>query len=272
MHDNLKNMVMENDDRKTSTESTLHDNLKNMVMEDQEELPKEEIKLEVQEEVDLTEQPKESKIEEVVPPQYIKKTTLSKWIQEKINGFENINQVRANISGVDSEKTIILTSHDLLGTKDSDGNIKKKIHVFENADEQEVLDLDSTDMKIYNNGFKILYNFEGLVIKCYGIKSGLVVTFCHVINNQHLPYGMVKVNKNDDNLIVFKFDRNAMVKKLKENAQKEDLVLLYKQISKVITKMTTNQEIIDWLLERQNGIVDVNHHIQIDNLLITTLT
>jgi len=51
----------------------------------------------------------------------------------------------------------------------------------------------------------------------------------------------------------------------------EALQLLYKQSAKSVDEMTTNQSVVDWLLERQDDVTDINHHLQIDNVLIDIL-
>jgi hypothetical protein len=58
--------------------------------------------------------------------------------------------------------------------------------------------------------------------------------------------------------------------KLNEAANTEDLQLRYKQASKA-EDINTNMDAINWLISRQAEVTDINHHLQIDNVIIETL-
>ena len=46
----------------------------------------------------------------------------------------------------------------------------------------------------------------------------------------------------------------------------------YKQSAKAVKDLTTIQDVVNWLIERQASVTDINHHLQIDGVLINILT
>jgi hypothetical protein len=124
-------------------------------------------------------------------------------------------------------------------------------------------------MQIYNNGFRIVNDINGTIFaKCYGIRTGLIIVFCNVISDKLIPYEMVRIKKNEKDIAVPHVDITAVTAKLSEPCDKESLQLLYKQISKTVDQLTTKQSVIDWFVEKQNEVTDINHHLQIDQVII----
>jgi len=204
--------------------------------------------------------PDENPIVEIVP--------FSEWFERHNSRFENINQVKVAIRGVDSGNTIIITVPDSKNEKDDSGNFKRKVRIFEDADQIPIINLTPSSMDIYNNGFRIVYNFnEELAIKCYGVKTGLIVVLCNIINDQMIPYEIIKVKKKDKDLEIKTIDVNDVNQKLLQPADKENIQILYKQVTKFISGINTKQDAVSWLLTRQNEVMDVNHHLQIDEVI-----
>ena len=146
------------------------------------------------------------------------------------------------------------------------------LKVFDNADTQPVLDLKGIDMQIYNNGFRVICEYmDNIYIKCYGIRTGLIAVFCNNIDGVLVPYNVSKVKRTDDGVEVVRKNASEIGLKLLEVANVEDLQLRYKQSSKSIDDITTNKDAVAWLLSRQDEIYDINHHLQIDNVIIETL-
>jgi len=202
----------------------------------------------------------------------IKTVTLNKWFEENHGKFGNINHVKASIRGVDPSKTLIMSV--LVNPADPNPNEKaeRRVHVFENADETIVLRAPGLSMDVFNNGFKIIYNPTlSTFLKCYGVKTGLFVVFCNEINNQLIPYSIKKLKNTDEGVDLAIKDASEVTPKLGENADLEALGIMYKQISKHNEQLTTNQDVVDWFLKRQTEVTDVNHHLQIDNILINIL-
>lgn len=199
---------------------------------------------------------------------------LSDWFEQYGSIFEpDIKQLKTKIRGLDPRSDIIVVlpheSNEAMG----DGTLKKKVELFKKADEQKVIDLPAISMNVYNNGFRIIYQYsENVFLKAYGIKTGLIVAFCNKINDQLLPYDQTKLGKDDSALIIKFKDENEMIASLATELDKEALQLLYKQTTKVIDDFTSKQSVIDWLISRQESITDINHHLQIDNVITTILS
>lgn len=197
----------------------------------------------------------------------IKITTLSQWIDPQVEKFPNIKKPKVDIRGVDPTEQLILTIKD---KTEEDGSEKRKVVVFSNANEIPVLNMNAVDMQVYNNGFRIIYDLgAGIFVKSYGIKTGIISTFCHDINDQFIPYAIVKSKKSDKELEIPIADSKLAEENLKKRIDIEAFQLRYKQAAKIEFK--TNQEAISWLLERQGGVEDINHHLQIDTVIIDTL-
>jgi hypothetical protein len=159
------------------------------------------------------------------------------------------------------------------GEQDENGHDRRNLRVFENADTAPVLDLVPMAMNVYNNGFRIIYQYtENIFIKAYGIRTGLICALCIADGDGKLiPYEIVKVKKKDDEMIVPVDYPSVPPEKLSAAADLETLQLLYKQSTKIIGDLSDNQSVINWITERQEGITDINHHLQIDNVLINLL-
>lgn len=198
---------------------------------------------------------------------------LSIWFEREAEKFDNISQVKVAIRGVDGEKTLIMA---VKTGETAEGEIAedpRNLRVFENADAYPVLDLPAHNMEVYNNGFQIQYQYgDGILIKCYGVRTSLIATFCQMIGGVAIPYSVVRVKKKDEELAVPSTpDANAITEKIGAALDREALQLRYKQISKDVGDMNTVQDALHWLFTKQTTITDINHHLQIDNVIIDTL-
>jgi len=203
-------------------------------------------------------------------PPSISIAPLNTWFESNSDSFDNISQVKVAIRGVDPTKTLIMAVLD--GQGEVDGNPSRDLQLFKNADTQPVLELPATDMQIYNNGFKIVYTYDDLIVKCYGVRTGLICVFCNIINDFPVPYQVVKVKKKDNNVEVARRPVEEMTAKMPLPADLETLQLLYKQSSKAIEDLSTIESVVGWLSEKQSEISDINHLLQIDNVIISILS
>lgn len=250
----------------------MNENLSQMVREGQGE----EAVVFSEDQLDLPTQDETPASEEVVAeePQanVIPITSLSAWFEANVESFDNINQVKVAIRGVDAGQTLIMAVKDADGEQDPEGNDKRSLRVFENSDVHPVLNIPGTAMDVYNNGFKIVYGIENnIFIKCYGVRTGLIAVFCNNIDGKLIPYATTRIKKKDTELEIVTSDPAAVSAKLLAGADLEALQLLYKQSAKAIEELTTNQDVANWLLERQAEVTDINHHLQIDGVLIDIL-
>jgi len=194
--------------------------------------------------------------------------SLAEWFDANFQRFPNIGKPTVSITHVDTFEQLIITT--LISI--TNGVEKRKLVVFDDAHLWPVLNLPAVDMQIYNNhSFRIVYDFgNGIYIKSYGIRNGLVSVFCNDINDQILPYAIMRAKKHDTEIEIIYKDPAEVIFKLNEPLDLEALQLRYKQSVKA-ENLTTNQDAITWLLERQGSIEDINHHLQIDNVIIDTL-
>jgi hypothetical protein len=155
---------------------------------------------------------------------------------------------------------------------DEEGSPTRELFLFKDADIQPVLKIPGMDMQIYNNGFKIIYDYnqDNIFIKGYGVRTGLIISFCNNIDGRLIPYAITKVRKKDSVIDLLVKDPSQVRIQLNQPADVEALELRYNQISKV-EGITTNYDAISWLLARQAEVTDINHHLQIDNVIIATL-
>lgn len=199
-------------------------------------------------------------------------TRLTTWFDQNAQNFDNVNQVKVAIRGIDPNKTMIIAVKDLEGGKDEEGNDKRKLRIFENAHLHPVLNLPAISMDVYNNGFRVINEYSNeIYIKSYGVRTGLICVFCSNVDAQLIPYITKKVNKKDIEFELIKNKENNIKDKLSQKADLEALQLLYKQSKKIIDELETNADVVNWLLERQAQVTDINHHLQIDSVLIDML-
>lgn len=200
-------------------------------------------------------------------------TTLTPWFQENSSNFDNINQVQVSIRGVDPEANLIMAIKDATQDETDDtGESKRHLKVFDSANTQPILNLKGVDMQVYNNGFRAICEYiDNIYIKCYGVRTGLIAVFCNNIQGFLIPYHVSKVNRTDEEVEVIRRPAAEVEVKLAETVNLEDLQLRYKQSSKAVEDMQTNKDAVEWLISRQTEISDINHHLQIDNVIIESL-
>lgn len=226
------------------------------------DLPQEE----AQEETETAETVAEEPAVEAIPI-----APLNVWFEANSGSFENVSEVKVAIRGVDPSKTLIMAVLD--GQGEVDGEPSRELQVFKNSDAQPVLNMPASEMQIYNNGFRLIYPYaDNIAVKAYGVRTGLICVFCNIIGSQAIPYQVVKAKRKDEVIEVVRTDSSEIITKLAQAADLEALQLLYKQSSKSVSEMTTNQSVVSWLLERQNEVTDINHHLQIDNVIINILS
>lgn len=202
---------------------------------------------------------------EAQDPTVIEIVSLSNWFSGNVANFPNIRKPQMAITGVDPNEQLLVTIP-IEGVDE-----KRRIVTFDDAHLTPVLNRPAMDMQIYNNGFRIIYDLgNGIFIKSYGVRTGLISVFCNDIDDILIPYEIVRSKKKDTSISIVTRDPAEIRHKLSEAVDIESLQLRYKQSSKA-EDLESNQDAINWLLERQATIEDINHHLQIDNVIIDTL-
>jgi len=221
-----------------------------------------------EQDLDIPDQPQEVAAQEEDRASTIEIASLADWFDRNVENFPNIKKPNVSLQGVDASKQLIVTL--LIGTSE-DGQEERKLMVFDSADQTPVLNIPAMDMQIYNNGFRIIYDLGlGIFVKSYGIRTGLVSVFCHDVDDMLIPFSVVRSKKKDTEIEIQSADVDITRQHLSNQLDFEALQLRYKQSAKA-EGLTTNLDAVSWLLERQSDISDVNHHLQIDNVIIDTL-
>lgn len=194
-------------------------------------------------------------------------TDFSTWFNKHYQKFSNLRLVRVSISGVDASDNIIITVPTL--EKDESGEPRRKIKIFENAKQSKILDADPIGFNVFNNGYMITYKLsDHIIIKGYGVKTGMFLTICHLINNLIIPLSMMKITRKDTTVKIKVSNLQETINKLPLLGDVETLQILYSQAIKHTNHIKTKQDIVEWFSRRQTEVEDVNHHLQIDEVLL----
>lgn len=194
---------------------------------------------------------------------------FSTWFNKHCSKFSDVRVVKASISGIDSLDNIIITIPTI--ERDSSGEIKRKIKIFENAKQMKVLDADPISFHVYNNGYMILYRISDYIVaKGYGVKTGMFLTICGQVDTLYVPFKMMKLTKKDT-IIKIPITNSITTDKLHSDVDIESLQILYSQITKYSNQIKTKKDALSWFAKKQFEVEDVNHHLQIDEVLLKTL-
>jgi hypothetical protein len=211
-----------------------------------------------------------SKVEKTEKKEEAKKSkigvlSLYDWFEKNKGNFSNISRVKVEAKGVNAKSNLVFA---VLKGKDKDGNIERELYTFKGADTFRVLDLPGVGMNIFNNGFKIIYSYDkSIAIKAYGIKTGLMISYCLNVEGKLIPYSNTKLKKKDSGLDLIEPNIPEISKRLAKNTDLESVILLYKQLQKSNEKIVTNMDLLNWFIERERNVVDINHFLLIDKVL-----
>lgn len=242
----------------------MHENLQEMIKEvTKDEKPKMEEQIMISTKVSIPD--KESKKEEVNTSK-IGVISLYDWFEKNKDNFKNISRVKVEAKNVNPKRNLVFA---VLKGKDKKGEIERELYTFKEADTFRVLDLASGSMNIFNNGFKIIYGYDKTIcIKAYGIKTGLMITYCMNVDGKLIPYANTKLKKKDTGIEIIEPNIPEISKRLAENADLESVILLYKQLQKSTDRIMSNMDLLDWFIEREKNVVDINHFLLIDKVLM----
>jgi hypothetical protein len=251
MNDNLA-QIIQNEQVGAQTPATdfeAHENDENIVQESLDT-----------EQTLILEIPNEEKIDVIM---------LSDWFEENNENLDRVNRLKIQVRGVQPDERLLCSVLDPKGEIDEDNHPVRHLELIKDSNVFPVLDIPGYDMDVYGNGFQIMYSYnEDIVLKCYGIKTGLIIVFCIPINNQLIPYKRIKLKKRDTNITVVHPNRQYITSNILASLDLEGLQIQYKQVQKELDQITDKQSAISWLLGKQSSIRDINHLLQIDDILI----
>jgi len=194
---------------------------------------------------------------------------LSEWFETNNSNFTRVNRLKIQVQGVKPDSRLLCSVLDPKGGIDEDNHAIRNLELIKDANVFPVLDLPGYDMDVYGNGFLIMYSYgEDIVLKCYGIKTGLIIVFCVHINNQLIPYNRIKLKKRDNNINVLQPNREYIIANILAPLDMEGFQIQYKQVLKELDQITDKQSAITWLLGKQTSVRDINHLLQIDDIIM----
>jgi len=208
--------------------------------------------------------------EEVVTA--IPTTSLISWFRRyKKTVPPDIKTIKFGVAGVEPDSYLFITVPNPKGGIIKNGEPKREVIMFRNANKIPVIDLPITDISIYPSGFRMVHPFNGSYFKCYGGKpNNLVIS---ISNNMRIPYHIVKI-KNSSNALILKENTINMDVRLNDEANREVIKTLYPVIANVDgwKNMRKNIDVCKFFLSLQRDIKDNAHHIKLDNIMIGMIT
>ena len=222
---------------------------------------KKKVTIEVEKEVKVV-----AKIEEEAPRIDVGIVDLSTWFNDNIKNFPNIKQVKVSITGIDPNRTLIYSEPD--PTEEDVNN--RKLQIITNATESKVPNIPGTVFENYLSGIRVIHSeANGKIIKSYIVKNGIIITHCVIVDEMVIPIKIEQISKKAEGISFINVDVEAVRKKLDEVAYLENIQIQYKQIHKFIKELKTVRDATKWLLGRQVGVEDINHHLKLDELIIS---
>jgi hypothetical protein len=205
---------------------------------------------------------------DVMPERAVPIITLPEWFTKFADSGE-VKPVKIVIKGVNPDNILIVSYP--TGNKLEDGSDEKDVELFKRANKIPALDLPSAVVNIYSNSYRMIQEYaDGIWVKAYGLKTNIILSYCINVDGALIPFEITKVKRKEKIAVVPTYTNlEALAEKLALPADTEALELRYKQ-SKGITA-TTNMDIVRWLCDKQKDVADINHHLQIDSVIMATV-
>jgi len=197
-------------------------------------------------------------------------TSLINWTRKYNPSIpDNIKIVKFDISGISKDEYLLLKIS--LYKNGIMLDSEKELVMFKNAHNIPVLDLDISEIMIYNSGIKMVHPFMDGFIKCYIGKNYIVTSMA---DNRLIPYYIAKVKGSSNYDIIFKENSIDIDQILEEDVDREIIKTLYPIISKCKNwnEMIKNKDVCNYFISLQEMIRDNYHHIKLDNIMIGILT
>lgn len=192
------------------------------------------------------------------------------WFENNSDNIENVKRIKAKLMGIDPDDSLLFSVKSPKGGVTEEGDEKRELYLFKNSKNMVIPNITPLSFDVYSNGFRLIYDFENVIVKCYILKTNLIMVYCFGHNNALLPFLKEKVSKNCKGYNVNKIvlEESVINSKLSQDADLEALQIKYPQMRKEADKIKTNEEAVSWILDRQSGVYDVNHLLQLDDLII----
>ena len=191
------------------------------------------------------------------------------WYEANCASIHNVARVKAEVSNINVKDSIIFKIQ-----KGKPEDESMELVSFYNPGSRPILNLPPVYMKVFKNDtFEVLHSYsDEIFVKSYGVKTGLILIFCANVDGKIVPYHRIKIKKNVTTVKLDKLpDINAIRERLSEDVDVESVQLLYKQASKYLSEFTTKEKTLSWFLKKESEVVDINHLLKIDSVLINVI-
>jgi hypothetical protein len=191
--------------------------------------------------------------------------------------FESHNKTITNISRVKADVTKIEAKDNMIFKIPKAGKVAGEMELvsFYNPSTRPILNLPPVYLKIYKNDtFEVLHVFnDEIFIKSYGVKTGLIIVYCANVDGKVVPFERNKVKKNVAAITLKNYEgiSDEIKAKLSDAVDSEAIQLLYKQATKVKDVFTTKENTLNWFLKKREEVIDINHLLKIDSVLINVI-
>ena len=191
------------------------------------------------------------------------------WYEANCASIHTVTRVKSEVSNINVKDSIIFKVQ-----KGKSEDASMELVSFYNPGSRPILNLPPVYLKIFKNDtFEVLHSFDDVIfIKSYGVKTGLILVFCANVDGKIVPYYKTKIKKDATvvKLDVFP-DVAAIRERLSENVDVESVQLLYKQAIKYLSEFTTKNSTLNWFLKKETEVIDINHLLKIDSVLINVI-
>jgi hypothetical protein len=197
--------------------------------------------------------------------------SLSEWFLENTQKVDSVRVAKVNMAGVNPKKTIIVAVPEARGEKDSSSDSDtKEVMVIKKCLQKQVINLPPCQVDIFDHDvMRIIYPCsDDVFVKSYCLKTGLTNVFCLKVDECLVPYTRDRTKRGSKTIAVPVADVGYIKERLAKPADVQKIHLLYKQVEKQMNSMKTNMEAVVWLNARQEGVIDVNHLMQLDDTII----
>lgn len=199
----------------------------------------------------------------------IKLVNFYDWFEQYEAGVTTVSRVKTEVAKINSKDSMIF--------KIPKGKTEGEMELvsFYNPSVRTILNLPPVYVKIFKNDtFEVLHSYnDEIFIKSYGVKNGLIIMYCANVDGKVVPFEKIKMKKNVVGITLKNYDGIAetIKAKLNEPVDIEAIQLLYKQAIKFKDKFTTKESALNWFLGIQSKVVDINHLLKIDSVLINVI-
>jgi hypothetical protein len=209
----------------------------------------------------------EEKLDDNIPE--ISLVNFYDWYEGNSSAIHNVARVKAEVSNINVKDSIIFK----IQKGKPEDNVMELVS-FYNPGSRPVLNLPPVYMKVFKNDtFEVLHSYsDEIFIKSYGVKTGLILVFCANVDGKIIPYHKIKIKKNVTTIKLDKLPNIQSIReRLAENVDVESVQLLYKQAIKYLNEFTTKENTLNWFLKKETEVIDINHLLKIDSVLINVI-